>query len=475
MRAMSIMEFPDLRDDAPPPREPATKVGPYVFLLLLGLFLIFAMAFWESQRLRDDPWAGALASVDGEPPWEEAVPLWARQLPGENFAGNAFTDGLREYAERYDTRQVEIIEAMGLDDHEHVLALELPLEAWENMLASGRLPQPGAPEVLAGPIARLDAFTLDGATFEVTGTIRREIAPFTFAYALPADPGVVQFFTPEAGATEGWLDIDGMARLGELEPSADPEADPEEDRGLLQPNAQTGAVIVLGVIGGLALMALGGTGLAYGLCVWLAGWNIPFLGAFLQEVKARPGLFWGLHIFHYSTFFGSMLLATVTPVSQMRALQMLQGVFREGDLQHIFEAYASESILAAAWVTFYQNFVVSTLFAGVLPSLIIPGFAILKNTLSLIIVGYPIAPMWTGMAGMYTYHSGTMILELGAYMIASFAVLLLPIHFVKTVRTGEFKSGIGRGLYAMAGGTVFVAALLAIAALYEATTLILLN
>ena len=83
-------------------------------------------------------------------------------------------------------------------------------------------------------------------------------------------------------------------------------------------------------------------------------------------------------------------------------------------------------------------------------------------------------PAWTGMASMYVYHSITMTLELEAYVVASFVVCVWPIRLVSGMFKGTFFDELRAAWRVVLGGILLTAAMLAIAALYEATTLVLM-
>jgi hypothetical protein len=76
---------------------------------------------------------------------------------------------------------------------------------------------------------------------------------------------------------------------------------------------------------------------------------------------------------------------------------------------------------------------------------------------------------------MFTFHSITMVLELEAYVIASFAISVLPIRVLRGLIAGNVVEEYRHGMSVVGSGTVLVGAMLALAALYEAATIILLG
>ncbi len=478
-----MMEEPIPPDDSQAARgsEDLSRLSPMftgAFLVLAGMFVIMLMAWIEHGTTPVDEWTDALVATQGPPLWEDDVyPAWFHR-----FHHTELPEDFPMLAALEDTRGgQDAIRGLGLDRHEIFAAVDIPPEAWEQLLDSGRPPEPGEPEVLAGELTRYDSFEFLGETWRVTGAIRPDVAPFVFAYLAPLESAPDP---PEAGFTEGWIAPGGFQRLNTDEPrpetagDADEEAaeheedEEQEPREFLQDSSRASTGVAAGVIAGLIVAALGGTILQVRLIQWLGGFQIPVIGAFLGEAARRPRLLWGMHIFHYALFFGPMLLAIMHPLANLRLMSAVQATFREGDLAYVGQAYISGNILHAAGATFAHNFLYATVLTAILPSLIIPFWGVLKNMLSFTLVGFVMAPLWHGSAAPYTYHSLTMILELQAYMIAAVAVCFLPMAFVQGLRNDRPGRGLGRGLNLIMGGTIVVGVQLAIAAFYEAFTLI---
>ena len=129
----------------------------------------------------------------------------------------------------------------------------------------------------------------------------------------------------------------------------------------------------------------------------------------------------------------------------------------------------------ATLATLRQNYLMGTCLYSVLPSLVIPFAGLLKNLVSFLFVGFIMAPLWTGSAVQNTYHSITLTLELEAYVVVSFAICVLPVRVFEGIRRGEWASQYMAGFRVLGSAVILVGIMLAIAAAYEATTLILLN
>ena len=199
------------------------------------------------------------------------------------------------------------------------------------------------------------------------------------------------------------------------------------------------------------------------------------LGPCLAELSARRALLVAVHVMLYGALFGAMAAGVLLPRATWNAMHFTRSVFSEGALGHIGRAYASGNILWATLATLHQNYLVGTCLYSALPSLVFPFAGLFKNLLSFGFVGFVMTPLWTGSAAQNTYHSITLTLELEAYVVVTFAVCALPIRVVRGWQSGEWATQYLAGLRIIVGAVALAGIMLTIAAVYEATTLILLH
>ncbi len=448
-----------------PQSRPARLAVP-ALILLLGVMLIALAAVVEDRTLSQYPWRYAVVCPAGALPWDEAQPLRARRIPKSNLPPDSpFMAQLRQ-----DPGGEDLIESFGLDRMEYVFMLYSPPEAQEALLGSGRLPEPGKPEVLAGNLARFDTFEMDGTTFTVTGRIRPGTSAVQSAYLLFEHETAETLFTKEAGGTLGWYDPDGMKTLAddELSELAPPA---ELFGGGGRSPASSAALAMMG----LMLVAAGGALFQVRLLRIIARRHKGLLAPILREVVQRPVLLWSMHGLCYGTFFLCMGAAFAYPGLGLRLSQFTQHALTEGDLGYIGQAYESGNILKATAATFAHNYGMATCLFSILPSLAIPFAGLLKNLASFSLVGFVMSPMWAGSAASYTYHCITLTLELEAYIIVSFMASVLPLRVVQGMQNGTLIKEYAAGVRSIGSGTLLVGIMLAIAALYEATTIILFS
>ena len=422
------MAVPPPLPEPPRPNAPVTQA---IIVVLAGVILLGALAMHERQWVAGQPWTRALITPDMRLDLPDALTVWARQVPHEALPEN---DPLFQAMEQL--RDIEGAETvLEIFQPEHILALELDEEALQPLLLDGRLPEPGQPELLAGPLARFDAFTLDSVEFTVVGRLKPAVSGFVFAYLLPLHEGVAEHFTEAVGATEGSLLLDGMDRIDEVSALLESPADtaavdavetstaPAPRPEVLGGQAPTRPLYAMGVFLGLVMVALGGAVAHQRLFLrWKEHAPEVFQGI-LQETLRLRGLFVGMHALFYGIFFGSMLFGLSAPLLNYWIIHYIGSMFRDGALSYIGDAYASGDILMASLTTFYNNYVVQTLlltFALSFPPL---ALGVLKTVLSFLIVGFAMAPHWIGTASGMTFHSITIALELEAYIVACFAVV----------------------------------------------------
>ena len=431
--------------------------------VVAGILLIASAAALETQALSAQMWSEALVGIDCAPLREEAVPIAVREVAGRPF--DAIPKKFQDTPEIQD-----LLSALRAIRDIRLIEISLPDDAWNGLIGRGRLPERGKPEVIAGDLARPGPVTVDGVSFQVVGRLRRSVSGLTTAYILPKNEAFQSLFSAEAGAKRGWIDPEGMRHLGAGESDEDERA----SGTLIGGATRSDGIFSAGVVLGLLLVACGGAALQVR---WLRGlarrWRGSMLRPVLSEMERRPSLLWAIHGMLYGLFFLFILLACMYPRWNAALVQVVSGVFEHGGLSDVGAAYRSGHIFRAAASTFHHNFLVGTVAFTIAPSLFIPCAGLLKSMFSFALAGFAVAPIWIGSAWCFTYHSITMVLELEAYIVASFVACVLPIRVADGIARGGLAREYLAGLGIMASGALLAGAMLAVAAFYEATTLIL--
>ncbi|MCC6694253.1 MAG: hypothetical protein IT365_01355 [Candidatus Hydrogenedentes bacterium] len=455
---------------APPPplpgaARPKALTGP-LLLTLGGILVIAAAALMEEHSQVGAPWRFALAARSGSALWDGTIPIQVRKLPSENFPESAFLKQVQSAGS-----SLEGVDLSSLEIRESLVSVELPQEQWEALLVSGRIPDSGAREVLAGHLCRLEQFTINSETYTVVGRMKRATAGFAFSYLIPRAASLDEVFRAEAGGSTGWLDPEGQLREFTEE---DQKRAEQEEQQVVVPLIPAARIPAFVSFLGIGMVAVGGAFLQLRLLFRFNAQNTLFCDI-IDPITQFPRIALSIHVVCYGAYFVTGLAAFLFPRANLQLLTFVTEVFTTGNLAELGQAYVSGNVLGAAWHTFINNFIVVTVGSGVIPSLILPFWGAFKTVLNLGVAGFAMAPLWADILGRFTYHSVTLALEMEAYTIAAFAIVLYPIYMVRAFQSEDFLGGLKR-TWAMVGwGTVLSGALLLIAAVYEAVTIIVIG
>jgi hypothetical protein len=478
---------------------------PWVWVIIASLGL--ALMFWAyNSRERLDPaapWASGLIILSPESPAEKSAFPAAIQARLRLLSSNDIAELLL-----FATGDVASDKALGVKAHVRVKLIELPLaEAGIGaiQLQSGRLPEAGQNEILAG--ARMgprETLIVGGHSLKVVGVLKPDLALLATSFLIPPHDATRTLFPAEVPTVlHAWLVSLTATQLGvaNVRKSLDEAFPPQryawvttEDR--LEPRA------FYSYLCGLAILLVGGSGALIGLFRWLAGkvtepalavkqsvedlapTNVGavaslyrFLAGPLLEMKARPRLVWGVHLVYYGLVIAGSLLIYELPEVQA----VLMGKVREAlstnsnPLGVAGEAYLSGNIPRAALVTFLINFLLGSLACITLPSMLLPGSGVFVAGLRATLWGLILAPATPLLAFAMLPHSLTMLLEGEGYILATLFGLLIPIHIVQGRLGGNPLTRFGRVLLLGLTAQFWIALVLAVAAIYEATEVILMN
>jgi hypothetical protein len=378
--------------------------------------------------------------------------------------------------------------ALGVKGQVRVKLIELPLAIagiGSDALQSGRLPQAGRDEVLAGAkIEPSELLLVGGRSLKVVGVLKPELALFATSYLVPPEriptDATNKLFPAEVPTVHhAWVVRASAEELrdpnvrNELE-----EVFPAKKYAWVTPQDRLEPRTFHLYLAGLAIFLLGGSGALIGLFRWLAGKvEMPFFAAPLLEMKARPRLVWGVHLLYFGlAIAGSLITYEVADVQVVLLGKVREALATKGNPLGIAgEAYLSGNIPLAAAVTFVINFLLGSLAVITLPSILLPGSGVFVAFLRATAWGLILAPTTQSLAYAMLPHSGTMLLEGEGYILATLFGLLVPIHIVQSRLGGNPFTRFGRVLMLNFKANFWIAIVLAVAAIYEATEVILMN
>lgn len=169
-----------------------------------------------------------------------------------------------------------------------------------------------------------------------------------------------------------------------------------------------------------------------------------------------------------------MLLVFLSPGIQEGLVEILSGQFEEEGtlLGTVGAAYGSGSVPLAALYTFLVNFFVGTVVFLGLPSAIFPPLAAFLGAYRAVLWGIMFSPSLAELRQQMTWHSVTLLLEGQGYILAVFAGLAAFKGFLKPGKYEQENrlAGYMRGWREAAPLYLWVALVLAVAAVYEAIT-----
>jgi hypothetical protein len=348
----------------------------------------------------------------------------------------------------------------------------------ESSLAWGKLPRMERNEVLAGAeAAHQDRFEIDGTEYKITGGLAREAGLFTRCYVLPeadrtgehGDEGNSSFRAALLIPMDAWqlAKRETNEQLNGLFPAK------EFDRVSCVPSTSPRAFSL--ILLGQGLLLLGGSGFliaVYAAAASRVRWSV--LRDPLVALSTHRRLNWGVHLSYFGLYLVTACLVYRTPDVHNAMQAIVQGQLRQGGglLQYAASAYSTGNIAWAALVTFSINFVVGSLVFLTLPSCVVPGSGVILAVFRAISWGLLLGPATWQQALVMLPHSGTLLLEGEGYILATFFGLMMAQLVFHRDSTASVRSNYTQGILLNLRGSVLVALVLAVAAIYESTEVI---
>ena len=447
-------------------------------LVLLAGFGLMCASYYGYVRVADPaPWFRAFMFVGGEaagplPDGVECLEAALRWMPVPARV-REFTKALGQGSHPF-ARDV----TQGLS--EKAVLLPTLREVFDpDDLASGRMPESGEAEVLAGAQAKYrHQFPIGDRVFRVVGVLDRSVVLFADAYLVAPDAVGTDVFDPSDA------DVRRAYVFRDVSPDAVTEAMsdkfkaafPKETFVTVVGDLRLGAGPFALYLGGVALLLLGGSGLFIRLFRWLGS---RVRNRVLGPPLAALGRWWGLLAAVHAVAFGTYVLGSVVgyAVPELQGLlgsMIVQSIQSgSGPLGMAGEAYGTGSVLIAAAVTLGVNFVVGSVAAITAPSVVLPGVGVLMTWFRAGILGLVLAPTGLRLAQVGLPHSFTILVEMEAYIVAAFFAMLIPVYLFRQREGPTVLRRWGRALLLNLQSLAVVFILLAVVALYEAIEVIL--
>lgn len=361
-----------------------------------------------------------------------------------------------------------------------ILYSDIAADFKEQTLKWGRLPNPGANEVVAGYYASSkDEIAIDGQVFKVVGQLKKEVRLFVDSYLFGDSAAAGELFNPDYEAVQNAYILQlPREQLVDLQVREQlKKAFPKSQFATYAPLIRTEQVPFYLYILGMALLFLGGSVVLFRVYCFLSKRiDNKWLRLPLAEIRKFKRLFLSLHFIYFGVAVLFMIVAYLLPELQVCLLAGIKSQVADGSgpLGVVGKAYMSKSIPVAAVVTFLINFFLGSLAYITIPSIIIPGVGILAAVFRASMWGLLLAPNFDALAGTMLPHSFTLLLEGEAYIVATFFTLLILVYLFRRAEGPSLLRRYGKALLMNVRGNLLVAAVLVVAAIYEAIEVILI-
>lgn len=363
-----------------------------------------------------------------------------------------------------------------LHNHQEMLILfpNFQQRFTEDLLASGRLPKPGAKEVLADPRASdHEKITAGEEKVTIVGVLKKTDSLNLDAYYAADDPAMRDALDPKGEALCGGfiLPQEELKNIQDIKQQF-PRAQFTRIAGSQRMDRES----YYNYTAGMLLFVIGGSGLLIRGYLFAARHiTNAWIGSPLAEINRHWKLFSLMHVVYFGIVTLGMLAIYEAPLIQDLLLTLLRGQIESesGVLGVAGQAYGSRNIALAAVTTLAINFLAGSLLVITLPSVIVPGIGVFMALLRAIVWGIVLAPAHMALAGAMVFHSGTLLLEGEGYLLAAFFALLVPIYLFSPREGESLGRRYLRALMINIKGNLLVFIVLAIAATYEAIEVIM--
>jgi hypothetical protein len=475
----------------------------WVIIALVGFAMMLAAYSSREQVDPEAPWSSGLIVIGPTLSADKVVPAGAIsarvRLLSASDAAELMLFGLGDLAPD---------KALGVKGQVRVKLIEVPVaEAGigASWLQSGRLPEAGRNEVLAGAkVEPRETMIVGGESLKLVGVLKPDVRLHANSLLIPTSQANSKLFPAEVPTVlHAWILRGSAAELsGPKARKALEDVFPPKTYGWVEPQDRLEPRTFYLYLAGLAMLLLGGSGALIGFFRRLADRftsparteppipedlalrdveggksRVSFLAGPLVEMKARPRLLWGVHIVYFGLVIAGSLLVHELADAQIVLLGKVHEAISTPNnvLGFAGVAYRSGNIPLAALVTFAVNFFLGSLAYFTVTSIVLPGSAVLFAGIRAFMWGLLLAPTMPGLAHQMLPHSLTMLLEGEGYILATFFGLLIPIHIFQSRLGGNPLTRFGRVILLNLKANFWIALVLAVAAIYEATEVILMN
>jgi len=204
----------------------------------------------------------------------------------------------------------------------------------------------------------------------------------------------------------------------------------------------------------------------------LVRWFRSALGIVVRHKRA----YLVINLAYYGLVAAAMAFVASHPEIQDALIRSVMISFGEGPLAGVAEAYQSGHVLQAMALTFLFNFFLGSVLVLLTPSMVVPFSGMFIGFVRATLWGLLLAPTTPELQAAMIPHTLTLLLEGQGYILAILAAWILGRAFVSpaSVQAESWRIGYVKGLRDATRVYLLVAAVLALAAVYESLEVIYL-
>jgi len=350
----------------------------------------------------------------------------------------------------------------------------------KRMLTQGRLPELERGEVVVGYGVKKKVgewVTMRGKEFQVVGIFQPRVRLFHKAVVAYSSPFTATLLQDEAlERTKSFVfDTPASSELQELATVVHRLLPSEGSFWLFTHDRSLSPGAFYLYYGGWLLLLIGGVGGIWESLRWMGRrLKLGWLSSPVQMVVDHRREYWAVNGLYFGLVLVGALVVYSSPSVQAFTINIIQQEIQSGKgmLGWAGKAYGSGLIPYAALVTFVVNAFFGAFLYILIPSLVIPGIGLPLGLFRSLSWGLLLSPTTEPLARSMIPHSITLLLEGEAYVLCMFFVYLMVRGLVRGEGSlGErYRRGVGLNIR----GSLLVLLVLAVAALYEATEVIVL-
>jgi hypothetical protein len=452
------------------------KIINWLIITVIG-FSVMLFSFLKYQRFTEDSyWKDTLLYIGKGEPNEPAEDLQYVPVSVYLLKPSALTELFYDVIQQ---NKSELKNRYEMQTRQKIILFPQDFTGFkDSMLQTGRLPEPGTSEVLAGCQAiQTDKIVINNSELKIVGRLKRTVELLAESLVLYKNAESSEIFKEDELYNGFLVKFSEQQKEDEKFTGSLKSAFPKNKFTPYTSWLRTRPTPFFFYIAGMSVLLFGGTFLFFNIYKLSAGiFKNTGAAHALQIICEYKYLFFSVHLASFGLCLLFMVFVYYLPEVQYFLTLVVHSEISSGSgpLAVAGKAYMSENILSAAVVTFVINFLIGSLLFITIPSILIPGSGILMVLFRSAMWGLILSPSLVRISTAMVPHSITLLLEGEAYILAAFFGLLMLIFLFRKSHGEGLAQRYKNAFIVNMQGIILIAIILAIAALYEAVEVILM-